>query len=149
MPFRHGHKKENFARNGRRYDLILDTKTTRSPFAYTPSLSPGATYATVGGDVSRLLQFPIFGWWIRQTTGKTVRLIMLKQNQDLPYLNERFEAGQLITGGPVGPEGGVLAFVLLGLTTFAFHRVYPSAPMARPAPAVSVGFLPPVVGNAE
>ena len=90
------YKKENFARNGRRYDLILDTKTTRSPFTYTPSLSPGGTYATGGGGVSRLLQFPIFGWWIRQTTGKTVRLIMLKQNQDLPYLNERFEAGQLM-----------------------------------------------------
>ena len=39
------YKKENFARNGRRYDLILDTKTTRSPFTYTPSLSPGGTYA--------------------------------------------------------------------------------------------------------
>jgi len=90
------YKKENFAGNGRRYDLILDTKTTRSPFAYTRSLSPGGTYATVGGDLSRLFQFVIFGWWIRQTTSKTVRLVMLKQNQDLPYLNERFEAGQLI-----------------------------------------------------
>ncbi len=44
----------------------------------------------------RLLQFPIFGWCIRRTTGKTVRLIMLKQNRDLLYLNERFEAGHLI-----------------------------------------------------
>jgi len=46
--------------------------------------------------VFRLLQFPIFGWCIRKTTGKAVRLIMLKQNRDLPYLNERFEAGHLI-----------------------------------------------------
>jgi NADPH:quinone reductase-like Zn-dependent oxidoreductase len=90
------YRKEDFARNGRRYDLILDTKTTRSPFAYTHSLSPGGTYATVGGDVSRLLQFVIFGWCIRQTTGKTLRLIMLKQNQSLPYLNEQFEAGRLM-----------------------------------------------------
>ena len=90
------YRKENFTRNGRRYDLILDTKTTRSPFAYTRSLSPGGTYATVGGDLSRLFQFVVFGWCIRQTTSKTVRLIMLKQNRDLSYLNERFEAGQLI-----------------------------------------------------
>jgi NADPH:quinone reductase-like Zn-dependent oxidoreductase len=90
------YKNEDFARNGRRYDLILDTKTRRSPLAYTRSLIPGGTYATVGGDLSRLLQFVIFGWGIRQTTNKTVRLIMLKQNQDLPYLNERFEAGQLV-----------------------------------------------------
>lgn len=90
------YRKENFTRNGQHYDLILDTKTTRSPFAYTRSLSSGGTYATVGGEVSRLLQFVIFGWCIRKTTGKTVRLIMLKQNRDLPYLNERFEAGRLV-----------------------------------------------------
>jgi NADPH:quinone reductase-like Zn-dependent oxidoreductase len=90
------YRKENFAGNGRHYDLILDTKTTRSPFAYLRSLSPGGTYATVGGNLSRLIQFVIFGWCIRQTTSKTVRLITLKQNRDLPYLNERFEAGQLI-----------------------------------------------------
>jgi NADPH:quinone reductase-like Zn-dependent oxidoreductase len=90
------YRTENFARNGRHYDLILDTKTTRSPFAYTGSLSPGGTYATVGGDLSRLIQFATLGWCIRQTTGKTVRLIKLKQNRDLPYLNERFEAGHLI-----------------------------------------------------
>ena len=90
------YRKENFAGNGRHYDLILDTKTTRSPFAYLRSLSPGGTYVTVGGSLSRLIQFVIFGWSVRQTTSKTVRLIMLKQNRDLPYLNERFEAGQLI-----------------------------------------------------
>jgi NADPH:quinone reductase-like Zn-dependent oxidoreductase len=90
------YRKEDFTRNGRRYDLILDTKTTRSPFAYTRSLCSGGTYATVGGSVFRLIQLPIFGWCIRRTTGKTVRLIMLKQNRDLSYLNERFEAGHLI-----------------------------------------------------
>lgn len=94
--------KENFVSNGRRYDLILDTKTTRSPFAYTRSLSPGGTYATVGGDLSRLFQLVIFGWCIRQATSKTVHLVMLKQNRDLRYLNGRFEAGQLtpVIDGP-------------------------------------------------
>jgi NADPH:quinone reductase-like Zn-dependent oxidoreductase len=88
--------KESFTRNGCHYDLILDTKTTHSPFAYLRSLNPGGTYATVGGDLSRLIQFGIFGWCIRKATGKTLRLVMLKQNRDLPYLNEHFEAGQLI-----------------------------------------------------
>jgi len=96
------YRKEDFTKNGRRYDLILDTKTTHSPFAYAQSLQPNGTYATVGGDLSRLLQFVIFGWWIQQTTNKTVRLIRLRQNQDLAYLNERFEAGQLapVIDGP-------------------------------------------------
>jgi len=90
------YRQEDFTKNSRRYDLILDTKTNRSPFTYTHSLSPGGTYATVGGDLSRLLQFVIFGWCIRQITGKTLRLMMLKQNQSLPYLNEQFEAGRLV-----------------------------------------------------
>jgi len=97
------YRKENFVSNGRRYDLILDTKTSRSPFAYTRSLSPGGTYATVGGDLSRLFHPVIFGWCIRQATSKTIRLVMLKQNHDLRYLNERFEAGQLtpVIDGPI------------------------------------------------
>ena len=96
------YREEDFTRNGRRYDLILDTRTTRSPFSYTRSLSSKGTYATIGGDLARLFQFVIFGWCIRQTTGKAIRLIMLKQNHDLPSLNERFEAGELspVIDGP-------------------------------------------------
>lgn len=49
------YRKENFTRNGRSYDLILDTKTTRSPVAYMRSLGPRGTYATVGGGMYRML----------------------------------------------------------------------------------------------
>ena len=89
--------KEDFTRNGGRYDLILDTKTTRTAFEYARSLNPRGTYATVGGpEIARLLRVAIVGWWIGVTTDKAVRLIGLRQNRDLPYLNERFEAGQLV-----------------------------------------------------
>jgi membrane protease YdiL (CAAX protease family) len=64
-------------------------------------------------------------------------------------LSTHMHGSKWLTGGSVGPEGSVLVFVLLGLTTFAFHRAYPSVRMACPAPAVSVGPIPPVVGNAE
>jgi len=90
------YEKEDFTKNGLRYDLILDTKTTRSPFEYVRSLSAGGTYATVGGVGPRLIQTVVFGWWIRLTSRKKIRMIVLKQNKDLPYLSERFEAGQLI-----------------------------------------------------
>ena len=53
--------REDFTRNGKRYDLILDVKTNRSPFAYGRALNPGGTYATVGGDTSRLLQIAALG----------------------------------------------------------------------------------------
>src|SRR5688572_17625797 len=44
------YEQEDFTRTGRRYDLILDTKTNRSPFEYARALTPKGTYATVGGD---------------------------------------------------------------------------------------------------
>ena len=90
------YEREDFTKSGRRYDLILDTKTNRSPLAYVRSLAPGGTYATVGGENRRLLLLAAFGWLARLPTGKTLRLVILKQNRDLPYLNERFEAGQLV-----------------------------------------------------
>jgi NADPH:quinone reductase-like Zn-dependent oxidoreductase len=91
------YEKEDFTINGRRYDLILDTKTNRRPSEYLPSLDPGGTYASVGGpEIKRLLAVTIFGWWSRPTMNKAFRLIALKQNKDLGYLNERFEAGGLV-----------------------------------------------------
>jgi hypothetical protein len=43
-----------------------------------------------------LLGALFFGWAIRLTTGKSVQLIALRQNRDLPYLSECFGAGQLV-----------------------------------------------------
>jgi NADPH:quinone reductase-like Zn-dependent oxidoreductase len=89
--------KEDFTRNGRRYDLIVDTRTTRGPADYIRALNPGGTYATVGGpSIPRLLAVPLVGWWYRLTTGKTVKLVGLRPGRDLPYMNEQFENGRLV-----------------------------------------------------
>ena len=91
------YEREDFTRNGRRYDLILDTKTDRSPRRYARSLNPRGTYATVGGPKIRdLLKTALAGLVTRPLTGKALRLVALHQNQDLPYLNERFDAGELV-----------------------------------------------------
>ena len=72
-------------------------ESSRSPFKCARSLNPHGAYAPVGGeDLRLLLPFAFVGWWFRLTTNKTIRLIMLKQNQDLAYLSERFEAGELV-----------------------------------------------------
>jgi NADPH:quinone reductase-like Zn-dependent oxidoreductase len=89
-------EKEDFTKSGKRYDLILDTKTNRSPFEYARALNPRGTYATVGGDMARVLQVLTFGLLFRLTTTKRLVVIALKQNKHLPYLSERFEAGQLV-----------------------------------------------------
>jgi NADPH:quinone reductase-like Zn-dependent oxidoreductase len=87
---------EDFSKGGNGYDLILDVKTNRSPFAYARALNPNGTYVTVGGSISRLLQTLIFGPMISRFYNKHVRITTLKPNKDLAYMNELFEAGKLV-----------------------------------------------------
>lgn len=85
----------NFTEGSERYDLILDTKTNRSPFKYLSVLKPGGIYVTVGGLTSRLLQVALFGPLIRRLTSKRVHLVNLRPNKDWAYVNELLAAGQL------------------------------------------------------
>ncbi len=86
---------EDFTKNGQQYDLILDVKTNRSMFDYTRSLLPRGTYVTVGGSMSRLLQALILGPLISMFSKKNIRIVALKPNKDLAYMNELFEAGKI------------------------------------------------------
>lgn len=108
---------EDFTNNGRRYDLIVDAKTNRRPSDYLRALNPGGTYATVGGPLMRdLFRVAIAGLWTGRTMNKTLRLVGLKANRDLPLLNERFEAGQLVPviDGPYPLSEGREAFRRFG-----------------------------------
>ncbi len=88
--------KEDFTKGGKCYDLILDVKTNRSPFAYARALNPNGTYVTVGGNTSRLLQALVLGPLMSRLYKKHVRIVTLKPNKDLAYMNELFEAGKLV-----------------------------------------------------
>jgi NADPH:quinone reductase-like Zn-dependent oxidoreductase len=55
------YRQHDFTNERARYELILDAKTTRSPFRHARALSSGGRYVTVGGDVGRLLQTLLFG----------------------------------------------------------------------------------------
>lgn len=90
------YKQEDFTRNGRRYDLILDVKTNRSILDYARALSPNGIYVTVGGPMARLFQALLLLPWIRMTTNKRIGIVSLKPNKDLAYMKELFEAGKVI-----------------------------------------------------
>lgn len=88
--------REDFTRNGKQYDLIVDAKTNRSPVAYARSLASGGIYATVGGAMPRLLQIFVFGRAIARADNKRLRVVALKANKDLAYIETLFESGRLV-----------------------------------------------------
>ncbi len=94
--------KEDFTKNGQCYDLVLDVKTNRSVFDYTGALCSNGVYVTVGGSMPRLLQALFFGPLISLMYKKHIRIVALKLNKDLAYMNELFEAGKVkpVIDGP-------------------------------------------------
>jgi len=93
---------KDFTKNGQHYDLILDAKTNRSMFDYSRALTPNGIYVTVGGSISRLLQALFLGPWISMINKKHIRIVSLKTNKDLIFMNELFEAGKVkpVIDGP-------------------------------------------------
>lgn len=89
------YREVDFTRTGERYDLILDTRTNRSPFRYLRALRPRGRYVTVGGDLLRLLQIFCLGPLLFRAAGKRVRVLGLDPNKDLEWVNESFEEHRL------------------------------------------------------
>ena len=121
MGFEHviDYTKEDFTKNGNCYDLILDVKTNRSMVAYARALSRNGVYVTVGGSTARLLQALLLGPWIRMIYKKYIRIVALKTNKELAYLNKLFEAGKIkpVIDGPYKLEEVPEAFRHFGRGT--------------------------------
>jgi len=89
--------REDFTKNGKQYDLILDLIAHRSVFAYKRALRPNASYFMVGGSVATMFQILLLGPWIRRTAGKNIRLLMVRPNRkDLVFITELCEAGKVV-----------------------------------------------------
>jgi NADPH:quinone reductase-like Zn-dependent oxidoreductase len=88
--------REDFTRNGQRYDLILDVHGVRSMFDYKRALSPHGTYSMVGGSMTRMLQALIFGLWGSITGGQKFRVVAEGPNKGLAELKELIEDGKLV-----------------------------------------------------
>lgn len=68
----------DFTTTGKRYDLVLDAKSTRSARAVRRALAPGGVYVTIGGSVPRLLQLLAASWF-----RKDIRILAVKANAGL------------------------------------------------------------------
>jgi NADPH:quinone reductase-like Zn-dependent oxidoreductase len=72
---------EDFTTRAEQYDLILDPIAHHSVFACARALRPNGVYFCAGGAVRVLFGALMLGPWIRRTTGKSVRLLIVPQDR--------------------------------------------------------------------
>ncbi len=91
------YNREDFAKNGQQYDLILDVVANRSVFAYKNALRPNGLYLAVGGSLSALFQILFLGTWIGGTTGRKMRILAVRPRlEDMLAMAELCETGKIV-----------------------------------------------------
>ncbi|MCR9248810.1 MAG: NAD(P)-dependent alcohol dehydrogenase [bacterium] len=96
------YKQEDFTLRGVEYDIILDAKSTRPPKHIKRALKKDGYYATVGGDLGKIIRFALrtkFG-------AKNMQVVALKPNKDLDFIHDLYHQGKIkpIIDGPYAFE---------------------------------------------
>lgn len=87
---------QDFTELGRQYDVILDTRSTRSPAKIVRALKPDGTYVSVGGDMNRIFQIAFLSRFIRNKENRQFHVLGLKPNKGLEHLTGLVEGGRVI-----------------------------------------------------
>lgn len=100
------YRETDITKADKKYDVILDTKTSRSPLAYLKILKPHGKYVTVGGSPIRLFQLLIYKRLVSIISGKSLKMLMLQPNKSLEPLASWIRDGKLksVIDGPYSLE---------------------------------------------
>lgn len=88
--------REDYTKNGKQYDLILDVIAHRSVFAYQRALRPNGSCYMVGGSMATMFQVLLLGSRIGKAEGKSIRLLMVRPNtKDLLFMTGLYETHEI------------------------------------------------------
>jgi len=85
--------RQDFTKNGERYDLILDLVASHSVLDYRRALSPHGTYLMVGGKVRHIAQTLLLGSAISMAGPRKMKILGAKPNGGLADVVELIESG--------------------------------------------------------
>ena len=86
---------EDFTRNGKCYDIILDMEAHHSIFDYKNSLKPFGRYYMVGGASARIFQILFLSPIISMLSNKKMGILMYRANKDIDSLTTLFETARI------------------------------------------------------
>lgn len=88
--------REDFARNGQRYDLILAVNGRRTMRDYRHALAPAGICVVAGGAMPQIFQTMILGPVVSATGGRKMTSLAAQPNsQDLAAVGELLQAGKI------------------------------------------------------
>lgn len=89
--------REDFTKTRERYDLIVDCQGLRSMFDIKRALTPGGTYAMIGGSMARVYELWLVGLLAPLTRGtRKLCLVYEGPNKGLAELATLIEAGKIV-----------------------------------------------------
>jgi NADPH:quinone reductase-like Zn-dependent oxidoreductase len=91
------YSQEDFTRNGKQYDRILDFVASHSIFDYERALTAGGLYVMVGGSLFHIFQTLFMGPLISMTGSRKMGILAAKPNKDLPLIIELIETGKIVS----------------------------------------------------
>ena len=89
--------KEDFTKNGQKYDLILAVNGFQPISVYKRSLTSTGRYVMAGGSPAQIFQAMLLGTVMSERGGRKMGSVSAKSSQkDLAVLKEMLEAGKLV-----------------------------------------------------